>query len=94
MNHVLRIGIIGDWNADLPSHVATDAALSHAAQVLATAVESTWLPTKQLAEASSRAVLLQFDGLWCSSGGPYESSDGALSAVQFAREEGWPFIGT
>lgn len=94
MSHVLRIGIIGDWNADLPSHTATDEALSHAAQVLPTAIESTWLPTKRLAEISCRTALSQFHALWCSSGGPYESTAGALSAIQFAREEGWPFIGT
>jgi CTP synthase (UTP-ammonia lyase) len=38
--------------------------------------------------------LRRFDALWCAPGSPYQSMDGALQGIRFAREEGWPFIGT
>jgi CTP synthase (UTP-ammonia lyase) len=57
-------------------------------------LECSWLDTPLLAEPSSEVVLTQCDALWCAPGSPYESMAGALRAIQFAREEGWPFIGT
>jgi CTP synthase (UTP-ammonia lyase) len=57
-------------------------------------LECSWLDTQLLDEASGAAVLTQFDALWCAPGSPYKSMTGALQAIQFAREEGWPFIGT
>jgi CTP synthase (UTP-ammonia lyase) len=39
-------------------------------------------------------MLQQFDALWCAPASPYKSMQGALQAIQFAREQGWPFIGT
>ncbi len=38
--------------------------------------------------------LTQVDALWCSPGSPYLSLDGALNGIRFARERGWPIIGT
>ena len=57
-------------------------------------LECSWLDTLRLAGPSSEATLKKFDALWCAPGSPYESMAGALRAIQFAREEGWPFIGT
>ena len=94
MDQSLRVGIIGDFDPDLPSHIATNDALRYAASALSVAVDCVWLPTQSLNEASSKATLKQFDALWCGSGGPYRSMAGALQAIHFAREEGWPFIGT
>lgn len=38
--------------------------------------------------------LEHFSGIWCSPGSPYSSMEGALGGIQFARERGYPFIGT
>jgi CTP synthase (UTP-ammonia lyase) len=94
MNHSLRIGIIGDFDLNYPSHVATNEALAHAAAALPVALDCVWLPTQSLAEPYGEAALRQCDALWCAPGSPYESVAGALRAIRFAREEGWPFIGT
>ncbi len=90
----LRIGIIGDFNPNNESHVATDAALGHAAKSLGRTVESTWLPTPTLNGDAGSRVLSQFDGLVCAPGSPYADMEGALSAIRFAREKDRPFIGT
>jgi CTP synthase (UTP-ammonia lyase) len=94
MNRSLRVGIIGDLDPNYPSHTATNEALAHAAVALSVALDCAWLPTQSLSEPSGEAALRGCDALWCASGSPYTSMAGALRAIQFAREEGWPFIGT
>lgn len=94
MDQPLRVGIIGDFDPDRPSHLATDEALGHAGRALSVAVDSAWLPTHLLHGSSSGTTLRRFDALWCAPGGPYRSMAGALAAIEFARTEGWPFIGT
>ena len=88
MNDALRIGIIGDFNADNPTHVATNAGIEHAAEMLGRAVEAVWLPTDEAHDFGA------FDGLFCSPGSPYRSLDGALAGIRYARENQVPFMGT
>ena len=94
MNEPLRVGIIGDFNPQLRHHLATNEALDHAAGALATMVEYAWLPTESLDHAGCEATLQRFDALWCAPASPYKSMQGALRGIRFAREQGWPFIGT
>jgi CTP synthase (UTP-ammonia lyase) len=90
----IRVGVIGEFDPSRVSHVATNEALGHAAAALGVTVRPAWLPTPALAEAAGEAMLRECDALWCSPGSPYASMDGALRAIRFARENGWPFVGT
>ncbi len=94
MAQKINIGIIGDFESKSQSHSATNEALNHAAKVLGVDETITWLPTVALESKSAEARLKRFDALWCAPGSPYQSTDGALHAIRFAREYGWPFIGT
>ena len=94
MDRAIKVGVIGDYDPDLRFHNATNEALKHAAKALSLAVDSKWLPTKSLEDQSEQKKLEQFDALWCSPGSPYKSMGGALQGIRFARELGWPFIGT
>jgi CTP synthase (UTP-ammonia lyase) len=94
MRNSLTVGIIGDFNPASRFHLATDAALRHAASALALAVDVVWLPTPSLEGKGREATLAQFDALWCAPGSPYASMDGALQSIRFARERGRPFVGT
>jgi len=95
MNQQLRVGIIGDYDPKkYVSHVSTNEALSHAAGALSISLNFTWIPTSSLSRRQVRTTLKRFDALWCAPGSPYESMDGALQAVRFAREMGWPFFAT
>jgi CTP synthase (UTP-ammonia lyase) len=95
MNQQFKVGIIGDYNPKIiSSHISTNEALSHAAGALSVSVDFTWLPTLSLAGQSIKRTLKQFDALWCAPGSPYKSMEGALQAIRFAREMGFPFIGT
>ena len=88
MRVATRIGIIGDFNEDNPTHIATNNGIQHAAEVLGKRFEAVWLPTDRAQEFG------RFQGLLCSPGSPYKSLDGALDAIRYARENNIPFIGT
>ncbi|HEX4230399.1 MAG TPA: hypothetical protein VHZ07_17110 [Bryobacteraceae bacterium] len=82
------IGIIGDFNPENTTHLATNEGIQHAAEVFGKPIEAVWLATDQPAEYK------EFDGLVGSPGSPYRSFDGALAGIRYARENEIPFIGT
>jgi CTP synthase (UTP-ammonia lyase) len=90
----VRIGILGDFNPEFPSHHATSDSLQHAARKLNIQVDSQWLPTPSLTASGAQKTLESFDGLWASPGSPYKSFDGMLRGIEFARRCNWPFLGT
>jgi len=90
----IKIGILGDFNPDYRSHLATDASLRHAGKALGVKVEATWVPTPSLLEPGVAAALESFDGLWASAGSPYKSMDGMLAGIRLARSRNWPFVAT
>lgn len=94
MDQKVKIGIIGEFHLDRPSHNATNQALNHAANALSINLDVAWLPTQPLENDSQIMKLANFDALWCALGGLYKSKIGTIRAIQFAREKGWPFIGT
>jgi CTP synthase (UTP-ammonia lyase) len=94
MNHQLQVGIIGDYDPLRPSQVATVDALHHASQALAVPANVSWVATPTLNAADPEAVLSKYNALWCAPGSPYRSTEGALSAIRYARERGVPFLGT
>jgi CTP synthase (UTP-ammonia lyase) len=94
VSNAVRIGIIGDFNTEFPSHHATTNSLQHAARKLNFTVESEWIPTSSLTSSASEKTLESFDGLWAAPGSPYKSLDGMLKGIEFARRRNWPFLGT
>jgi len=94
VSDAVRIGILGDFNADFRSHHATNDSLQHAAHKLKLEVESEWVPTLSLTTAEGQKKLESFDGLLASPGSPYKSFDGMLKGIEFARRRDWPFLGT
>ena len=90
----VRIGILGDINPEFRSHHATNHSLQHAAAKMKIRVDSEWVPTPPLLSVSANEVLAGFDGLWAAPGSPYQSLEGMLRGIQFARQQNWPFLGT
>src|SRR5262245_33392677 len=93
MNTHVRIGIIGDYNAESHSSQAPAGAICHPADPLGLVAAVEWLPTPAL-DQNADSKLQGFDALWCAPGSPYQSMHGALNGIRFAREAGCPFIGT
>jgi CTP synthase (UTP-ammonia lyase) len=82
------VGIIGDFNPANSTHLFTNNAIQHAAQILDKSIETVWLPTDKPVQYND------FQGLFGSPGSPYRSFAGALSGICYAREHNIPFIGT
>lgn len=85
------IGLIGNYRATVPAHQAIPIALQLAADALGVTVKHEWVPTEEILDSSR---VTSFNGLWCVPASPYRSMEGALRAIQFARENGRPFLGT
>ena len=94
MNDAVRIGILGDFNLDFRSHHATNDALQHAAAKLKIKLESQWIPTSSVLQPNAEKTLEGFDGIWAAPGSPYQSMEGMLKGIEFARRRDWPFLGT
>jgi CTP synthase (UTP-ammonia lyase) len=90
---MLKIAVVADYQPSLPSHAATDAALEHAAHHLGINYSREWLPTERVTTDGPH-LLKPFDGFFIGPGSPYESLEGAISAIRFARESGRSLIGT
>jgi CTP synthase (UTP-ammonia lyase) len=93
MVHTIHLGLIGDFHPIYQAHQAIPRAVELATADLGYQAELTWLPTVRV-EQEGEAALATFDGLWCTPGSPYESMEGALRGIRFARERGKPFVGT
>jgi CTP synthase (UTP-ammonia lyase) len=93
MNDLLKIGIIGDFDANRPSHKATNEALRHCAENLSMPLQTQWLATESV-EGDVEQDMAGYDAFWCAPGSPYRSFKGAINAIRFAREHRYPFIGT
>lgn len=89
----IKIGIIGDYDSERVSHIATNDALIHCGKALNIDVEIKWISTESL-ENNVEQQLKGFNGLFCAPGSPYNSLKGALNGIRFARENNYPFIGT
>jgi CTP synthase (UTP-ammonia lyase) len=89
----LQVGLVGDYSSAVTAHRAIPRALRLASAVLGCDVEETWLPTASLA-GSGATDLSRFHGVWCVPASPYQSFDGAMRAIRYAREHDVPFLGT
>lgn len=89
---LIKIGVIGDYDGR-PSHIATNEAIIHCGSYLGLKLDIQWIAT-DLLEDSRELNLSNFDALWCAPGSPYKSAQGAMNAIQFARENNYPFLGT
>jgi len=68
MTNSISIGIIGDFNPEKPSHIATDAALKHAADFLSLNVKTEWLGTGNLASEIGQRHHRAISGTVCRPG--------------------------
>jgi CTP synthase (UTP-ammonia lyase) len=87
----IKIGLIGERDDTVPAHQGISLSLHGAAKSLGVSIAFEWLPTDQILSVDS---LSGFNGIWCVPATPYLSMDGALRAIQYAREKQLPFLGT
>ncbi len=81
----VRIAIVGDYEPGWSHHLTINDSLQHAAARLSISIDPQWIGTDVMSTQGT-GNLDSFDGIWCSSGSPYKSMEGAISAIRFARE--------
>ena len=86
----ISIALIGNQEESVTAHQAIPLALRLAADALQIDTTIEWVPT----EVVSADKLSQFHAIWCVPTSPHESNDSALTAIQFARRNDIPFLGT
>src|SRR5687768_13885123 len=91
MSKPVLVGLVGDRDPSVRAHLAIPVALQNAAEELSIGVRYEWVPTQEVATVDRVA---SFNGLWCVPGSPYRSMSGALLAIQYARANHLPFLGT
>ena len=89
----ITIGIIGDFDKTEPSHIATNAALQHAAVFLSLDVKIDWLPTPSFRKKTIKTTISRYHGLFASPCSP-RNTEAAIKGIGLAREINIPFIGT
>jgi CTP synthase (UTP-ammonia lyase) len=92
MSSQLRIALVGDYNSSVTAHQAIPIALDLASAELGMKISAEWVATAKIKDAASD--LSSYQGVWCVPASPYENMQGALDAIQFAREHQIPFLGT
>lgn len=90
MKHI-NIGLIGERDDTVPAHQGIPPSLLGAAESSGISLTFEWLPTDRIVGGESVAG---FKGIWCVPATPYRNMEGALLAIQYAREHQVPFLGT
>jgi CTP synthase (UTP-ammonia lyase) len=95
MSRTLTVGMIGDQLPEYKraQHAAVEM-IARAAAALGVEADVRWLATPTLEAPDAEALLAEADALWASPGSPYLSLEGALKGIRFARERGWPLLGS
>jgi CTP synthase (UTP-ammonia lyase) len=57
-------------------------------------VRGEWLSTPELVKPGAEKLLSDYDALWAAPVSPYESGEGMLRGIEYARSHNLPFTGT
>lgn len=93
MDRLIKIGIIGDYDASRPSQVKTGESLVHASNELSLDLDLEWLPTTTPGHQAITDKLVDKDAVWAGPG-DYEIPETAILAIKYCRERKKPFVGT
>jgi CTP synthase (UTP-ammonia lyase) len=89
-----EIALIGERDPGKPAHAGIEASIAMFQRDVDPALDFRWVSTAEVAALSPERALSTASGVWCAPGSPYESTDGALRAIRFAREHHRVFLGT
>ena len=97
-SHTVQIAMVGKYieigDYELTdSYISVNQALEHAGASLSTNVKITWINSRRLKDGDVEVVLGGFDGIIVPGAFGEGGSEGVIKAIQFARENGIPFLG-
>jgi CTP synthase (UTP-ammonia lyase) len=89
----MKLAIIGDFRKENATHVATNRAIQDSLNHFGFGMEVDWVKTATI-PGHLDDITGYYDGFLISPGSPYESMEGVLDVIRFARENGIPTLGT
>lgn len=89
-----KITLIGERDLGKKAHQGIEASIALYRVEGDPDLKFEWVPTATITAESVEKALGDATGIWCVPGSPYESTAGALLAIQQARTQGIPFLGT
>lgn len=88
--HTARVALVGDRSGNVVAHARIPLVIDALLAREGIALDPYWIATLDAAGCD----LAAFDAIWVTPGSPYESLEGAITAIRTARELGIPFLGT
>ena len=89
-----RIALVGDRDLSKKAHQGIEASISLYQREVDSHLDYDWVGTGSITHETLRDLFGGVAGIWCVPGSPYESTLGALLAIQYARMEKKAFLGT
>ena len=89
-----EIILIGERDPSKRAHLGIEASIEVFRREVDSTIAFHWVATSEVATRGPEHVLASATGIWCAPGSPYESTEGALQAIRYAREQRRTFLGT
>ena len=89
----MKLAIIGDFNPNTKSHLATNAALEHSAKYLGVTLDFEWIATNTI-HSEFDSIVKTYNSFWAAPGGVYNDVNAALEIIKYSRVNNKPTIGT
>jgi CTP synthase (UTP-ammonia lyase) len=87
----IQIGLVGDFDEKIYTHVALNEAIEHCRPHLHFTLETPWIPTEEVTENFLSDH--NFEGFWIVPGSPYKNDAGVYKLIRWARENNFPLYG-
>lgn len=87
---MLKIAVIGEYNSESTSHSATNEAIEHSSKLLGVNFQTDWIPTQEINDK----LFTNYQAIWVAPGAPHKNLSNTLWAIQYARTNGIPCLGT
>jgi CTP synthase (UTP-ammonia lyase) len=90
--HEVKVGLIGDFDKNMYTHVALNDAIEHCNLHLDFKILANWISTESITKNFFINNLYQ--GFWITPGSPYKNDAAVYDAITWARENNFPILGT
>lgn len=88
-----KIAIIGEFREHFKPHSTMMASIEHVKKKCKFDIEYEWVDTS-IVERYDKNLLRQYAGFWSAPGSPFNSLSGAVKAIEYARINNIPHLGT
>jgi CTP synthase (UTP-ammonia lyase) len=89
-----RLVLIGERNVARRGHQGIEASLVLYQRITGEEVRYTWVRSDGISTTNLPEIFAGATGAWCVPGSPYASTEGALNAIRYGRENHLSFLGT